>query len=251
MRKRSAPSARPRRPPALPLLTTVIFDLDDTLYDCLRQRVRAAHRHAAAALARAGVPATVDQIFRARMVAFERDPTLSHIDAEVCRKFGVAGAKRMHQIAKQAYFSAPVGKLTLFPGARALLRRLKRRGVHVVIATFGDPATQQAKVRALGLDKEPAVDAIAYADLSSVVTKEAVFRRILREHERDPKKILVVGDRPSSEIRAGNQLGMHTVRLRHGEFRRLEPQGREEQAGHEIRDIRELMRLPYRFGLTD
>jgi len=251
MRKRSAPSVKPRRPPALPLLTTVIFDLDDTLYDCLGQRVRAAHRHAAAAMARAGVPATVEQIFRARMAAFERDPTLSHIDAEVCRKFGVRHPERLHQLAKQAYFSTPVGKLTLFPGARALLRALRRRGVHVVIATFGDPATQQAKVRALGLDREPAVDAIEYADLSNIVTKEAVFRRILREYERDPKKILVVGDRPSSEIRAGNQLGMHTVRLRHGEFRRLEPQGREERADHEIRDLRELRKLPFRFGGSD
>jgi len=32
-----------------------------------------------------------------------------------------------------------------------------------------------------------------------------------------PEEILVVGDRPAREIRAGRELGMHTVRLRHGE----------------------------------
>src|SRR5688572_25304423 len=221
-RKPSDRSARQRRRPAPSLISTVIFDLDDTLYDCFGQRVRVAHRHAAQAMACAGVPATVEQIFRARMQAFRNDPTLSHIDAEVCRRFGVRDGAQVHAIAKQAYFSTPVGKLKLFPGARALLRALKRRGVHVVIATFGDPDTQKAKVRSLELEKEPALDAIEYADTSKVVTKEAVFRRLLRERERDPRRILVVGDRPSSEIRAGNDLGMHTVRLRHGEFQRLE-----------------------------
>src|SRR4051812_24476939 len=29
-----------------PLIRCVIFDLDDTLYDCFKQRVRVAHRHA-------------------------------------------------------------------------------------------------------------------------------------------------------------------------------------------------------------
>lgn len=237
-----------RRRPVPPRITTVIFDLDDTLYDCFGQRVRAAHRHAAEAMARARVPASVEQIFRARLQAFETDPTLSHIDAEVCRRFGFADGERMHEIAKRAYFSTPVGKLRLFPGARTLLRGLKQRGVRVVIATFGDPKTQKAKVRSLGLDKEPAVDAVEYADISNVVTKEIVFRRILQEHEPDPKRILVVGDRPSSEIRAGNELGMHTVRLRHGEFRQLEPRGRIERADFEIGEIRALMKLPFRFG---
>lgn len=248
---RSVKRSRQRRAPAPPLITTVIFDLDDTLYDCFRQRVRAAHRHAAEAMARAGVPATPARIFRARMRAFADNPTLAHIDAEVCRQFGVRDGERLHALAKAAYFSTPVGKLTLFRGARALLRWLKGHGVHVVLATFGDPATQQAKVRSLGLDREPALAAIHYADTSNVVTKEAVFRRILREHERDPRRILVVGDRPSSEIRAGRELGMHTVRIRRGEFRKLEPTDRLERADFEIRDLRALLWLPFQFGQPD
>src|SRR5688572_22770617 len=109
-RKPSDRSARQRRRPAPSLISTVIFDLDDTLYDCFGQRVRVAHRHAAQAMACAGVPATVEQIFRARMQAFRNDPTLSHIDAEVCRRFGVRDGAQVHAIAKQAYFSTPVGR---------------------------------------------------------------------------------------------------------------------------------------------
>ena len=67
--------------------------------------------------------------------------------------------------------------------------------------------------------------------------KEAIFRTILRHAEPDPAKVLVVGDRPASEIRAGKALGMHTVRLRHGEFVSQEPAGPEERPDHEIRKI--------------
>src|SRR5437868_14758445 len=86
-RQRSAKPSVSREP--RPRIRAVIFDLDDTLYDCLNQRVRAAHRNASRAMREAGVPATVDAIFRERMRAFRTDPQLHHIDAAVCRKFGV------------------------------------------------------------------------------------------------------------------------------------------------------------------
>ena len=66
----------------------MIFDLDDTLYDCLRQRVPAAHRHAAQAMVEAGIKADADAVYRARMRAFRNDPMLRYIDAEVTRHFG-------------------------------------------------------------------------------------------------------------------------------------------------------------------
>ena len=141
-----------------PPVTVAIFDLDDTLYDCLRQRVMAAHRHAAKAMVRAGVKASVDQVFRARMKAFRADPHLRHIDAEICRRFAVADRPRMMHLAREAYFSCPVGKLTLFRGTRRVLRQLQRRGVRQFVVTFGNPRTQRAKVRARQLDRVPSVE---------------------------------------------------------------------------------------------
>lgn len=226
----------------------MIFDLDDTLYDCFGQRVWAAHRHAAEATVQAGIPASAGEVFKLRMKAFETDPQLEHIDAEVCRHFGVDNPVRMTSIAREAFFTLPVGKLRLFPGTRRVLHWLKRRGVKVFLVSFGDPAIQRAKVASLGLDREKSIDHIFYADTGEAVTKEDAFRVILRRAERDPARVLVVGDRPSSEIRAGKRLGAHTVRLRHGEFSALEPRGPEERADHEIRDINDVLRLPFRFA---
>ncbi len=231
-----------------PAIRYCIFDLDDTLYDCFGQRVRLAHRHAARAQARAGVPATTEQILRVRLRAMRSDPRLDAIDREVCRCFGVPYTKALHQIARQAYFATPVTRLRLFPGVRRMLRALRERGVRNFIVSFGQPSIQRAKVRALGLDRERAVEKIFFADTGRIVTKDDLFRALLRKVGGDASGFLVTGDRPSSEIRAGKRLGMHTVRLRHGEFARLEPEGPEERADFEIRRIGDVLQLPLQFG---
>ena len=253
-KKRSRPSARKsaaRRRSSRPPITTAVFDLDDTLYDCYGQRVLAAHRHAARAMVEAGLPASVEQVLRLRLRLFRRDPRLSRIDPEICRRFRIDHPERILQAARQAFFTLPVGKLRLFPASLRVLRTLHRAGVRVFIVSFGDPFTQHAKVRALGLDREPSVERVFYADIGHLVTKEGVFRWLLRNVEHEPGKVLVVGDRPSSEIRAGKLLGMRTARLRRGEFLGLKPDGPAEQADFTLRDIAGVLRLPLRFAKAD
>src|SRR5215471_12040997 len=86
-----------------PLIRCVIFDLDDTLYDCLRYRVPVAHRAAARAMIKAGLKGTVEAVYRARLRAFRQDPMLRHIDAEVCRRFHVADPGSVSHAAREAY----------------------------------------------------------------------------------------------------------------------------------------------------
>ncbi|HET8887365.1 MAG TPA: HAD family hydrolase [Candidatus Angelobacter sp.] len=231
-----------------PLIRCVIFDLDDTLYDCFGQRVRVAHRYAAQAMVEAGLKATADAVYRARMRAFRTDPMLRHIDAEVSRHFGAEDPEAVSRAAREAYFNCPVGKLTLFRSSLPLLRFLKKRGVRNFIVSFGEPKTQRAKVKALGLDREPSVEKIYFADRNNLLTKEAAFRAIQKKTRLTPREMLVVGDRPMREIRAGKILGMHTVRLRHGEFKSQMPVGPEEEPDHVIADISEVRKLPYDWG---
>src|SRR6478752_9195636 len=168
------------------------------------------------------------------MRAFRTDPMLRHIDAEVTRHFRAEDPEEISRIAREAYFNCPVGKLTLFPGSLPLLRFLAKRGVRNFIVSFGEPKIQHAKVKALGLDREPSVEKIYYADRGNVLTKEAAFRKIQKKTRLKPEEILVVGDRPAREIRAGRELGMHTVRLRHGEFKAQMPVGPEEEPDYVV-----------------
>jgi FMN phosphatase YigB (HAD superfamily) len=236
----------------MPHIHCVIFDLDDTLYDCFGQRVRPSHRHAAEAMVRAGLKASVEAIYRARMKAFHHDPTLRHIDEVVCRQFGADGPEhdpeRISRLARDAYFNLPVGNLKLFRGSLPLIHFLHHRGVRVFVVTFGEPEIQKAKVRVLGLENEPAVEHIYYADRAKALTKDIAFQKIQKKTGLPSGRILVVGDRPMSEIRAGKSLGMHTVRLKRGEFAAQKPEGPEEQPDYEVRRISEVKGLPFVFG---
>ena len=182
------------------------------------------------------------------MRAFRTDPMLRHIDAEVTRHFGAENPEAISRIAREAYFNCPVGKLTLFPGSLPLLRFLAKRGVRNFIVSFGEPKIQHAKVKALGLDREPSVEKIYFADRNNVLTKEAAFRKIQKRTRLTPSEILIVGDRPAREIRAGKELGMHTVRLRHGEFKSQRPIGPEEEPDYVIGNISEVRKLPFVWG---
>jgi FMN phosphatase YigB (HAD superfamily) len=92
------------------------------------------------------------------------------------------------------------------------------------------------------------VEEIYYADRGNVLTKEGAFRKIQEKTGLGSSKILVVGDRPMREIRAGKALGMRTVRLRHGEFKGQEPVAAEEEPDYEIAGIAEVQKLPFVWG---
>lgn len=239
----------PRGSAVKPLIRCVVFDLDDTLYDCFTQRVRVTHRHAAKAMVEAGLKATVEAVYRARMRAFRDDPMLRHIDAAVCSHFGAADPEAISHAAREAYFNCPVGKLTLFPGTLPLLRHLHRQGVRSYVVSFGEPRIQHAKIRALGLENNPLVERVLFADRDKLLTKEAAFRQIQHELGLRAEQMLIVGDRPMSEIRAGNELGMHTVRIRRGEFVAQEPQSPEEEPDYVVDDIAKVKGLPFTWGV--
>ncbi|HEY2390330.1 MAG TPA: HAD family hydrolase [Candidatus Angelobacter sp.] len=238
---------KPKAPPK-PAIRCVIFDLDDTLYDCLGQRVRVAHRYAATAMVKAGLNAPAEDVYRVRMRAFRQDPILRYIDGEVARHFNATDQEALSTVAREAYFNCPVNKLTLFPGSLPLLRFLAKQGVRNFIVSFGEPKIQQAKVKSLGLDHEPSVEKIYYADRGNVLTKEEAFRQIQKKTRLHTNQILIVGDRPMREIRAGKALGMRTVRLRHGEFKNQQPIGPEEEPDYVIKKIGDVRKLPYTWG---
>jgi FMN phosphatase YigB (HAD superfamily) len=175
---------------------------------------------------------------------------LRHIDPAVWSEFGGGNCDQVCRAARDAYFNCPVGELKLFRGTLPLLRFLHLRGVRVYIVSFGEPEIQRAKVKALGLEDHPSIDHIYYADRDQLLTKEAAFKMIQQQLQLPAHQILIVGDRPMREIRAGKELGMHTVRIRHGEFAAQEPRGPEEEPDFEIKTISAIADLPFSWGIS-
>jgi FMN phosphatase YigB (HAD superfamily) len=240
-----------RRPPRI---TTVVFDLDDTLYDCYRQRVLAAHRYACREMLRRnlrralGRRISVEELLRLRLRLFHQERNLDTLDRRVCAQLGVRGpaATRLARVGHHAYFTFPVGRLQLFPDALPTLQRLHEAGVRIFILTAGALKTQKAKARVLGLTCSPYVTSIFFTGLLRGRGKTKYLRRVLRR-EPNPRRVLVVGDRPDSEIRAARELGMWTVRRRGGEFARRQPRDPLERSHFTIRHLSQLFHLRFDF----
>jgi FMN phosphatase YigB (HAD superfamily) len=236
-------------------ISTVVFDLDDTLYDCYRQRVLAAHRYAAARMLGAGLAGhlgrlwTTSRLAALRLRLFREERNLLTLDRRFCERLGVRGreAARLARLSRRAYFSYPVRRLHLFSDARPTLRHLHALGVRVYILTAGLRRIQRAKVRVLGLDRSPYVNGIHFTGLLRGRGKDKFLRRRLRA-EGNPKRILVVGDRPDSEIRAARALGLWTVRRLGGEFAHVRPRRRAERPHFTVRRLSQIFRLGFRFG---
>jgi FMN phosphatase YigB (HAD superfamily) len=81
------------------------------------------------------------------------------------------------------------------------------------LVTSGFRRLQESKIKALGFRSrfvEVHVDDIEEADRKG---KEGIFQDILQRHGFSPREVLVVGDNPESEIKAGNNLGIPTVQI--------------------------------------
>jgi FMN phosphatase YigB (HAD superfamily) len=238
-----------------PRITTVVFDLDDTLYDCHRQRVLAAHRYACRKLLAAGLrriggrQPSVESLYRLRLRLFREEPRHETLDLRLCHQLGLdkQAATRLAKVGHRAYFSSPVGWLRLFPDTLPTLKRLHRTGTDVYILTAGRRSIQQAKVRKLGLHRSRYVQGSFYTGLMGGGGKKHYLKRLLHK-VKNSKRILVVGDRVDSEIRAARELGLWAVRRAGGEFVAVKPHHPMERPHHTIRRLAELFALPFDYG---
>ena len=193
-------------------IRAVIFDLDDTLYDCLTQCVGPAHREAAKAMVEAGARATVEAVLDARLAlsGLERD-----VDGAVAATFRSVQPMRVAEAGRRAFYDRDPGRIVPFPFAQEVVRRV-RAVARVVLISSGHPPTQRRKIAALGL--EGAFDEIVLDEALGRPAKEEVLRRWLAQAGLPAATVLVVGDRPDNEIAAAQRIGMHALRIRGGEF---------------------------------
>ncbi len=191
----------------------VVFDLDDTLYDCLGQCVGPAQEEAARAMVEAGAKATVEEVLEARLALSGMPGT--DVDDAVAASFRSVSPTKVAEAGRRAFVERDPGPVVPFPFAREVLRRARERA-RVVLLTTGHVETQRKKVLALGLSD--AFDEAVYDDVNGRGGKEEALRRWLLASGADPADVLVVGDRADSEVAAALRLGMRALRVRGGEF---------------------------------
>lgn len=190
----------------------VVFDLDDTLYDCLGQCVGPAHREAARAMVEAGARASVEEILEARLALAGVAPDL---DGAVAAAFRSVNPLKVAEAGRRAFFDRDPGSIVAFAFAMDVVTRVRAVARTALLST-GHPPTQRKKLVALGL--ETAFDDVLLDDVFGRSAKEATLEAWTKRVGIPAASVLVVGDRPDNEIAAAIRLGMQSLRIRGGEF---------------------------------
>ena len=106
-----------------------------------------------------------------------------------------------------------------------------------ILVTTGFLKLQNAKIRALGIEKEFGEIYIDNILDSKRIHKKGIFKNILLEKNINPNLIYVIGDNPNSELKAGFELNLNTIQVA-----KL-GQEKSEYAKHYIIDFNELITI--------
>jgi uncharacterized protein len=194
----------------------VIFDLDDTLFDCFNQCVLAAHKEAAQAMIDAGLKANVEDVYDCRLQFRSNFPGCL-LEEMVAAALGVACHEGIAKAGQDAFFSRDPGPLVPFPQSLELLQTMRKRGFRLGLVTRGNDQTQQTKIDALGLRECFDEIHVVGAQESKGIALKA-FGAAQGAGNCTHEEILVVGDNIRDEITQARDLGMWPCHFARGEF---------------------------------
>ena len=220
----------------------IIFDLDDTLFDCTGQLTQPARRRAAQILASAHPDLSIE-------TGYQQQVSLSqtHGSSEAIRLIGTRYniPPNIVKRALSAYNPRNVEAITPFPDVLPTLATLVQRGYQLALVTSGNPNRQREKVRLLGLCNYffEADNTLILHDDRKSSDKTPSLTQATRALSLLHVQILCVGDKLTDEIATAKTLGMTTVRMRHGRQKNRVPQTPSEQPDIEIDRISQLLPL--------
>ena len=219
----------------------IIFDLDDTLFDCMGQLTQPARRRAARILASARPGLSVETACRQQELLAQ-----THESSEAIRVLGVQRDIPPHIVkrALDAYNSLKVEAIAPFPDVPDILATLTQRDYGLALVTAGYPDRQREKVHLLGLgDYFSETDNTLILCDTRKTDKGPCLVQAAKVLALPHAQILCVGDKLTDEIAAANTLGMTTVRMRHGRQKHRVPQTPTEQPDCEIDRIAQVLSL--------
>lgn len=220
----------------------ILFDLDDTLFDCTGQLTGSAR-------------------IRAAKILCENVPTLNldelvHAQANLSMTLGSGGAIQeigvqyqlppaLIQEARTAYNLDIVEEIFPFPDTHQTLQELVKRGYKMAVVTSGLPQRQRRKIQLLGLHQlfDESNNTLIIHNDHKTKDKTPFMAKGAEALNLPAHKIIAVGDKLDAEISAGNDLGMQTVRMLHGRQKDRKPQNQKERSDHEINTLSELLQL--------
>ncbi|HHT9130518.1 MAG TPA: uridine diphosphate-N-acetylglucosamine-binding protein YvcK [Candidatus Brocadiaceae bacterium] len=196
-------------------IKAVIFDLDDTLYDCTGSLIDASRKRAARAMVEAGLPCTEEEVYRLQKELTDKHGPYYLVFNEIVNKYHADN--KLVNIAYKAYNSSEVSVIKPFPDVIPTLKELKEMGYKLFLLTIGVHERQEKKINTLEL--RPYFDEMVINDQEIGLLMEDCIRDLIKRHNINAGEVAMVGDRVREELRIAKSLGMTTIQMLHGRFK--------------------------------
>jgi len=183
---------------------TIILDVDGTLVNS-----NDAHAHSwVEALAEHGYSVPFDRV--RRLIGMGSDKVLQETTGlEKETGPGKAISNRSGAIFRERYLPS----IRPFPHVRALLMRMRDRGLRRVVATSGKREDLDTLLRIAGVDE--LIDAATAGDVRNTKPDPDLVQEALQQAGSDPRETLMIGDTPY-DIQAAQRAGVPIVAFRCG-----------------------------------
>lgn len=214
-------------------IKAVIFDLDDTLYDCTGSLIEASRRRAAKALVESGLPSTEMEVYQMQKELASKHGPYHPVFNEIVKKF--RANRNLISIAYRAYNSSEVCGIKPFPDVIPTLKYLKKARYKIFLLTVGVYERQERKIQILGIKHY--FNEIIINDQEIGLPMEDCIRECLQRHKIKPQEAVMVGDRIRHELRAANSIGLITIQMLHGRFKNENAMSEIDKPNYKIKRI--------------
>lgn len=219
-------------------INVVVFDLDDTLYDEITFVYSGFEAVALYISSHFAISAnTVLEDFKNALHTQGRGKVFDN----VLQSYGLTHKSLVTRCINIYRTHEP--KITLLPEAKTILEALNTLNIPVYIVTDGNKITQSNKIKALGVDAYTKKTFITHRyGIHNAKPSPYCFQKIADLEQEPSTKIVYIGDNVQKDFIGIKPLGFHTIRIRNGMFKELEPT-LEQTAHHEINHLLELQTL--------
>ncbi|HED64964.1 MAG TPA: TIGR02253 family HAD-type hydrolase [Planctomycetes bacterium] len=232
-------------------LTSILFDVDDTLFSTTEFAARA-RRNAVRAMVAAGLDLPEDLVLRElQEVIFEFSSNYGHHFDRLLQRLkphGLDGTNPAIVVAAGivAYHNTKYEQLAPFDDVVPLLEALRDAGVQTGVITHGWTAKQAEKLVRLGLTEHFDPRAIFISDQVGISKPNPkLYAHVLRELGRQPQEVAYVGDNPSHDIAPPQSLGMVAIWAKRSAKHRCEPGLVPDHTVDDFTELAELLRTRF------
>lgn len=216
-------------------INVVVFDLDDTLYDEITFVYSGFY--AVSQYLSYHLKLSTDTIFHDLKKMLHEQGRGKVFDS-VLKNYGFTQKSLISKCIRIYRTHEP--KISLLPEAQTILEHLNTLNIPIYIVTDGNKITQANKIKALGVDRYTKKSFITHRyGTHNTKPSPYCFEKIAALEKTSPDKIVYIGDNVHKDFIGIKPLGFHTIRIRNGMFKDLEPT-LEQAAHYEIDHLLEL-----------